>query len=125
MPYLAVDLDLAELISSFKPDRDRTGQGFWERNEEMVDLPSGTIKKLIGRELSWNDDPVELTEKMVKEPEWTLIYKPSRLALYGRLIERAMDRLEYFQQRHDHDAVIDYQGFIKDLSNRMQREGSK
>ena len=28
--------------------------------EEGIDLPKGSIKKLIGRELSWSDDPVEL-----------------------------------------------------------------
>lgn len=25
-----------------------------------IELPKGSIKKLIGRELSWNDEPVEL-----------------------------------------------------------------
>ena len=25
-----------------------------------VELPKGSIKKLIGRELTWNDEPVEL-----------------------------------------------------------------
>lgn len=28
--------------------------------EEGIDLPKGSIKKLIGRELSWSDEPVEL-----------------------------------------------------------------
>ena len=27
---------------------------------DYVELPKGSIKKLIGRELSWNDEPVEL-----------------------------------------------------------------
>lgn len=30
--------------------------------EEGIDLPKGSIKKLIGRELSWSDEPVELKE---------------------------------------------------------------
>ena len=30
--------------------------------DDWVDLPKGSIKKLIGRELSWNDEPVELKE---------------------------------------------------------------
>lgn len=32
--------------------------GEW-RGDKMV-LPKGSIKKLIGRELSWEDSPVEL-----------------------------------------------------------------
>lgn len=35
-------------------------QGFIEYSEEGIDLPDGSIKKLIGRELSWSDEPVEL-----------------------------------------------------------------
>lgn len=30
---------------------------------DYVELPKGTIKKLIGRELSWDDEPVELKEE--------------------------------------------------------------
>ena len=26
-----------------------------------IQLPKGTIKKLLGRELTWEDEPVELT----------------------------------------------------------------
>ena len=29
---------------------------------DYVELPKGSIKKLIGRELSWDDEPVELKE---------------------------------------------------------------
>lgn len=29
-------------------------------NIEQIELPKGNIKKLIGRELTWDDDPVEL-----------------------------------------------------------------
>ena len=31
-----------------------------KQNSECVELPKGNIKKLIGRELSWEDEPVEL-----------------------------------------------------------------
>lgn len=31
--------------------------------EGAIILPKGTIKKLIGRDLTWKDDPVELKEK--------------------------------------------------------------
>ena len=30
---------------------------------DYVELPKGSIKKLIGRELSWSDDPIELKEE--------------------------------------------------------------
>ena len=31
--------------------------------DDWVSLPKGSIKKLIGRELSWEDEPVELKEE--------------------------------------------------------------
>lgn len=31
--------------------------------KQMLNLPKGSIKKLIGRELNWNDEPVELKEE--------------------------------------------------------------
>ena len=30
---------------------------------DYVEIPKGSIKKLIGIELSWNDEPVELQEE--------------------------------------------------------------
>ena len=36
---------------------------------DYVELPKGSIKKLIGRELSWNDEPVELKEDYRIKPE--------------------------------------------------------
>ena len=30
--------------------------------DDWINLPKGSIKKLIGRELSWKDEPVELKE---------------------------------------------------------------
>ena len=33
---------------------------YQDRVYDYVELPKGIIKKLIGRELSWSDDPVEL-----------------------------------------------------------------
>lgn len=29
----------------------------------MIELPKGSTKKLIGRELTWDDEPVELKEE--------------------------------------------------------------
>lgn len=36
---------------------------YQDRVYDYVELPKGTIKKLIGRELSWEDEPVELKEE--------------------------------------------------------------
>lgn len=87
--WLAVDKDGAEKIFNVKPfrgntqkDRDRVWGGTYVgenykkwypkhdgRNEDTgnayyqghsIELPKGTIKKIIGRELSWEDKPVEL-----------------------------------------------------------------
>lgn len=31
--------------------------------DNAVELPKGSIKKLIGRDLTWEDEPVELKEE--------------------------------------------------------------
>lgn len=65
MAWLCVDEDGDEMIFDNKPKRDAspTCGGYWSRNEENdycnVDLPKGTIKKLIGKELTWEDEPYE------------------------------------------------------------------
>ena len=62
MAWVAVDSYNKEVIFLRKPVR---VYGFWiDANEDSEDtqitFPKGSIKKLIGRELSWNDEPVEL-----------------------------------------------------------------
>nr|DAG87745.1 MAG TPA: RNA binding protein [Crassvirales sp.] len=66
MAWVAVDFDGEEYIYASKPER---GEGYrcWQVASvrllfNAVNLPKGSIKKLIGRELSWNDEPVELKE---------------------------------------------------------------
>ncbi len=75
MAYLAVNKNGQEVISGNKPDR-CTNEGFqarfnnatqWCEFEDYVGscnlvvfLPKGSIKKLIGCELTWEDEPVEL-----------------------------------------------------------------
>ena len=89
--WLAVDKDGTEKIFSVKPFRGNTqedeshvwgtyvGENYWRwypqhdgRNEDtgyayykghFIELPVGTISTLIGRKLSWTDEPVELKEK--------------------------------------------------------------
>lgn len=55
---------LNDIQKEFKPTR--YGDRYWMMNpicNDSVSLPKGTIKKLIGRELSWSDEPVELKEE--------------------------------------------------------------
>lgn len=68
MAWLAVEEDGFEFIYDDKPERYIHCWSIWRRNfagETMnyVMLPKGSIKKLIGRELSFTDEPVELKEE--------------------------------------------------------------
>lgn len=73
MAWLAVDKIVnkemnTECIHSSKPKRHTDGYGeYWgvdSNNDEsiynVVELPKGSIKKLIGRDLTWEDEPVEI-----------------------------------------------------------------
>lgn len=65
MAYLCVDKDGTELIFKEKPYSDNYGS-FWScsyyvtRDNFAIELPHGSIAKLIGRELTWEDEPYEL-----------------------------------------------------------------
>lgn len=62
MAWLAVDSDNKEYIHQNRPIRVWLGgmMGWDSGSYSLVQLPQGTIKKLIGRELKWEDEPVEL-----------------------------------------------------------------
>lgn len=69
MAWLAVDKNGGELIFRFEPERkldtDYMARSYWGWYDLGIDdwgleLPKGSIKKLIGRELTWDDDPVKL-----------------------------------------------------------------
>ena len=68
MAWVCVNKTTEELVFEFKPHRERCHGESWEGEmegswqDEPVELPHGSIKKLIGRELSWKDEPVELKE---------------------------------------------------------------
>lgn len=71
MAWLAVNFNGNETISPGKPERDFKEWSFeeeiWIEGEHgdvclTITLPKGSIQKLIGRELTWNDEPVELTQ---------------------------------------------------------------
>lgn len=67
MVYLAVDKNGIEAIYNVKPIR---GTSRLKANTEMwtlpnisdhyILLPKGSIKKLIGKDLTWDDEPVEI-----------------------------------------------------------------
>lgn len=62
MAWIAVNKNGKEIIFDFKPER--YNDFFWVVDVgDDVYLPKGTIKKLIGRDLNWNDEPVELKEE--------------------------------------------------------------
>lgn len=79
MAWVAVDRFGKEGIFSYKPYRKDYNRAlnklydpvYWSDegvskygNEDTeIELPKGTIRKLIGRDLSWNDNPVELKEE--------------------------------------------------------------
>lgn len=79
MAWVAVDKDGKEWIFAYKPYRKDGNRSlyklydpsYWSDedvseygNEDTgILLPKGSIKKLIGRDLTWQDEPVELKEE--------------------------------------------------------------
>ena len=66
MAYLTVDEEENESIFSQEPIRGkyRDRIGYWKRQEgSEIWLPKGSIEKLIGKKLTWEDEPVELKEE--------------------------------------------------------------
>ena len=60
MAWVAVDKDSRECIYQFRPKRvNNQFMPLYEYSMRLA-LPKGSIKKLIGRNLSWNDEPVEI-----------------------------------------------------------------
>jgi hypothetical protein len=60
--YLAVDKDGTENIFQEEPWRHYT---YWASSHEFgnqIKCPKGTILRLIGRELEWEDEALEVTE---------------------------------------------------------------
>lgn len=68
MAWVAKDY-IGEWIFNCKPDMwasDCVEHNYWLPQDKYsahgFQLPKGSIKKLIGRELNWNDEPVELKD---------------------------------------------------------------
>lgn len=64
MAWVAVDKDGSEYIFHNKPERLSVNwQDLMYGIYIDIRLPKGSIKKLIGRDLDWNNEPVELKEE--------------------------------------------------------------
>ena len=63
MAWVAVDASGIESIYPSKPIRDEIANWWFDFDDKffVVQIPSGSIEKLIGRKLTWADEPVELT----------------------------------------------------------------
>ena len=69
MAFLAVDKNGQQVIFINKPKRDK--EGYWYDPIYMcgsfshfsnIQLPKGSIEKLTGRKLTWNNNPLKLKE---------------------------------------------------------------
>lgn len=61
MAWVAVNKDGSEVILSTLPDKlGLKDFKQWVCFGNRIFLPQGSIEKLIGRSLTWNDEPVEL-----------------------------------------------------------------
>lgn len=76
MAWVCVGYSGEELIFSNKPRREICKKVFQIDDDDIIDrywiddkycscinLPKGSVNKLIGRELTWYDEPVELKEE--------------------------------------------------------------
>lgn len=63
MAWFAVDKNKSEWLFASKPFRWIDYDGWGTKDEPYYELPKGAIKRLIGRELTWKDEPVELEEE--------------------------------------------------------------
>jgi hypothetical protein len=65
MAYLCVDRE-GEYIADNIPSRNFFEWMGWTNTDgetcTLISVPKGTIKKLIGREMTWEDEPIELAE---------------------------------------------------------------
>lgn len=78
MAWLAVNYHGVEVILSDRPKK--LFRRLWGNDKtQIIPLPQGSIKKLIGRELKWEDEPVELKEEQ-------LMYRP--ITMYQIVCDR-------------------------------------
>ena len=62
MAWVAVDKHGDECIYKYRPIRS-SYYGCWMTGDDVISLPKGTIRRLLGVELTWANEPVELKEE--------------------------------------------------------------
>ena len=75
MAWLCKDLDGAEWISATMPVRDEdspTWMCLSESNSgydewDAIELPEGTIKKILGRDITWYDEPINMGNYVARD----------------------------------------------------------
>jgi hypothetical protein len=63
MAWVAVDIDGSEYMYNYKPVRILKYKNWYNRtvcNAKHIKLPKGTIEKLIGIKLTWDNDCIKL-----------------------------------------------------------------
>ena len=108
MVYLAVNKDSSEVISNtrIKRFKDYWVDEFFEHEFDTIDvvfLPKGSIKKLIGRELTWEDNPVEFTEKNVDTESFN-----------EKIISIRKKGLQYYKERCEESPQLEYNDEIRE-----------
>ena len=58
MPWVAIDDNGDETLFDLMPTRGKDGG--WKPQSGYCPLHDGTIEEIIGRKLTWDDDPVEV-----------------------------------------------------------------
>ena len=124
MVYLAVNKDSSEVVSNtrIKRFKDYWVDEFFEHEFDTIDvvfLPKGSIKKLIGRVLTWEDNPVEFTEKNIDTESFNekiISIRKKGLQYYKERCEES-PQLEYNDEIREEILTAFYQGAIEAYTN--------
>ena len=108
MTHLAVNKDGSEVVSNtrIKRFKDYWVDEFFEHEFDTIDvvfLPKGSIKKLIGRELTWEDNPVEFTEKNIDTESFN-----------EKIISIRKKGLRYYKERCEESPQLEYNDEIRE-----------
>ncbi len=71
MAYISIDKNYDEWIWEEEPTRFTEHWVNEKDGNDLIKLPNGSINRLIGRVLTWNDEPVDLDEEY--RIKWKLI----------------------------------------------------
>lgn len=64
MVYLAVDKYGNEFVFESKPRKNKWWWVLDPKDSVVIELPKGSIFKLIGKNLTWDNEPFQLTNKL-------------------------------------------------------------